>query len=150
MAVTLRQSPGVPPLPADVPAIRICRDRPRPVRHTSTRAGRWRRRRGTRTLVLGLLELSAGILTGIAAVIAAVGTLAALFALFPENLVFKIDSIVDARCRVTEDYESTTGGDKHVWQDSTAVRLRLGGRVYDLTANGAGNRIRIAFVGVVP
>ena len=72
------------------------------------------------------------------------------FALFPENLVFKIDSIVDARCRVTEDYESTTGGDKHVWQDSTAVRLRLGGRVYDLTANGAGNRIRIAFVGVVP
>ena len=72
------------------------------------------------------------------------------FALFPQNLVFKIESIVDARCRVIEDYESTTGGDKHVWQDSTAVRLRLGGRVYDLTANGAGNRIRIAFVGVVP
>jgi hypothetical protein len=49
-----------------------------------------------------------------------------------------------------EDYEGITGGDKHVWQDSAAVRLRLGGRFYDLTANGAGNRIRIAFVGVVP
>jgi hypothetical protein len=72
------------------------------------------------------------------------------FALFPENLVFKIESIVDARCRVIEEYESRTAGDKHVWQDSTAVRLRLDGRFYDLTANGAGNRIRIAFVGVVP
>src|SRR5215210_9352134 len=28
------------------------------------------------------------------------------FELFPENLVFKIESIVDARCRVIEDYES--------------------------------------------
>ena len=72
------------------------------------------------------------------------------FELFPENLVFKIESIVDARCRVIEDYESRTGGVKHVWQDSTAVRLRLDGRFFDLAANGAGNRIRIAFVGVVP
>jgi len=63
-----------------------------------------------------------GILTGIAAVIAAVGA----------------------------DSESTTGGDKHVWQDSAAARIRLDGRSYDLTANGAGNRIRIAFVDAVP
>jgi hypothetical protein len=52
--------------------------------------------------------------------------------------------------RPIETYESMTGGDKHVWHDSTAVRLRLAGRFYDLTANGAGNPIRIAFVGVVP
>lgn len=72
------------------------------------------------------------------------------FAFFPENRLFKIESIVDARCRAIEDYESRTGGDKHVWEDSSAVRLRLDGRFYDLTANGAGSVIRIAFVPVVP
>lgn len=72
------------------------------------------------------------------------------FAFFPENLLSKIESIVDARCRAIEDYESRTGGDKHVWEDSSAVRLRLDGRFYDLTANGAGSVIRIAFVPVVP
>jgi hypothetical protein len=72
------------------------------------------------------------------------------FASFPENFLFKIESIVDARCRAIEDYESRTGADKHAWQDSSAVRLRLDGRYYDLTANGAGSGIRIAFVPVVP
>jgi hypothetical protein len=72
------------------------------------------------------------------------------FAFFPENRLFKIESIVDARCRAIEDYESRTGGDKHVWEDSSAVRIRLDGRFYDLTANGAGSVIRIAFVPVVP
>jgi len=72
------------------------------------------------------------------------------FAFFPENRIFKIESIVDAGCRAIEDYESRTGGDKHVWQDSSAVRLHLNGRFYDLTANGAGSLIRIAFVPVVP
>jgi hypothetical protein len=47
-------------------------------------------------------------------------------------------------------YESRTGADKHAWEDSSAVRLRLDGQYYDLTANGAGNVIRIAFVPVVP
>jgi hypothetical protein len=72
------------------------------------------------------------------------------FALFPENRIFKIESIVDVRCRVIEDYQSTTEGDKHVWQDSATVKLRLAGRVYNLTANGAGNGIRIQFVDGVP
>jgi hypothetical protein len=72
------------------------------------------------------------------------------FAFFPDNFLYKIESIVDARCRVIEDYENRTGGDKHAWEDSSTVRLRLDGRYYDLTANGAGSVIRIAFVPVVP
>ena len=72
------------------------------------------------------------------------------FALIPENLVFRIESIVDERCRMTEDYDSATGGDKHVWQDSTPLRLRLADQHYGLTANGAGLGIRLAFVEVAP
>jgi hypothetical protein len=72
------------------------------------------------------------------------------FALFPANALFKIESIVDARCRRIEDYENLEGGDKNAWQDSSTVRLRLGGRLYDLNANGRGSVIRISFLSVVP
>jgi hypothetical protein len=67
------------------------------------------------------------------------------FSFFPENTLFKIESIVDAHCRPVEDYLSQSGGDKHVWEDSDAVSIRLGDHLYDLTANGGGTIVRVAF-----
>ena len=72
------------------------------------------------------------------------------FAFFPENRLFKVESIVDARCRLTEDYENPVGGDKNVLQDSDTLRLRLAGGSYDLTTIAYGGAIRIRFVSVVP
>lgn len=72
------------------------------------------------------------------------------FAFFPENTFFKIESVVDARCRSVEDYENRLGGDKRVWQDSSTVRVRLGGRFYDVTANGAGSIVRLGFSSIAP
>lgn len=72
------------------------------------------------------------------------------FAPVPENFLFKIESIVDARCKPTESYENLDGGDKHAWPDSSTVRLRLGRRFYDLSASGRGSVIRISFLSVVP
>ena len=70
------------------------------------------------------------------------------FAFFRENLLFRIESIVDARCRAIEDYQTRGGGD--VWPDSSPVRLRLDGRFYDLTADGGGSVIGVQFVPVLP
>lgn len=67
------------------------------------------------------------------------------FAYFPANVLFKIESIVDAHCRPVEDYLSGSGGDKHVWQDSTRVNIRLGDHFYDLVPNGGGSIVRVAF-----
>jgi hypothetical protein len=72
------------------------------------------------------------------------------FALVPENFLFKIESVVDARCKPTESYENLEGGDKRAWPDSSTVRLRLGRRFYDLSASGRGSVIRISFLSVVP
>ena len=72
------------------------------------------------------------------------------FAFFPENFFFKIESFVDGRCRAVEDYENPLGGDKHSWRDSSVVRVRLGGGVYDVTANSGGSIVRVSFVGVAP
>jgi hypothetical protein len=72
------------------------------------------------------------------------------FAHFPENALFKIESIVDERCKPIEDYENLEGGDKHAWQDSSTVRLTLDGRFYDLNASGRGSVIRVSFLSVVP
>ncbi len=72
------------------------------------------------------------------------------FAFFPENTFFKIESIVDARCRSVEEYENRLGGDKHAWQDSSTVRVRLGGHFYDVTSNGGGSIVRVGFSSVAP
>ena len=72
------------------------------------------------------------------------------FAFFPENTFFKIQSFVDDRCRPVEEYENPLGGDKHAWGDSSVVRVRLDGRYFDVTANGAGSIVRVSFVGVAP
>lgn len=72
------------------------------------------------------------------------------FAFFPENRLFKIESIVDARCRLIEDYENPVRGDKNVLQDSDTVRLQLAGGSYELTTSAWGSAIRIRFVSVVP
>ena len=72
------------------------------------------------------------------------------FAFFPENRLFKIASIVDARCRRVEDYDNPVRSDKNVLQDSDTVRLRLAGGFYDLTTALWGSAIRIRFVSVVP
>lgn len=70
------------------------------------------------------------------------------FAFFPANTFFKIESVVDGSCRPVEDYENELGGDKHSWRDSSAVTVSLNGRFYGVTANGAGNIVRVSFVGV--
>ena len=72
------------------------------------------------------------------------------FALFPENRVFKIESIVDARCKPTEDYDNPAGGDKRNVKDSGTLRLRLAGGSYDLTTIMWASAIRIRFVAVTP
>lgn len=72
------------------------------------------------------------------------------FVFFPENAFYKIVSVVDGQCRPIEDYENRTGGDKHAWPDSSTIRIRLGGRLYDLTANGAGSIVRVGIVSVAP
>jgi hypothetical protein len=72
------------------------------------------------------------------------------FAFFSENRVFKIESLVDARCRPIEDYENPARGDKKVLQDSDTVRLRLAGGSYDLTPIAWGSAVRVRFVSVVP
>lgn len=73
------------------------------------------------------------------------------FAFFPTNEIFKIESVVDERCRPIEEYSNTTnrGGDPHVLQNADAVRFGLGGAFYDLTLNGTAT-IRLVFVSVVP
>ncbi len=72
------------------------------------------------------------------------------FQFFRDNALFKIESIVNARCAPTEEYENIIGGDKHAIEDNGTVRIRLGGGFYDMTVNGGGNLIRIAFLSAVP
>jgi hypothetical protein len=72
------------------------------------------------------------------------------FAFFPENSFFKIESVVDASCNAVEDYENPLGGDKHNWQDSQVVRIRLGDRFYDATAAGGGSIVRFSLTNVAP
>lgn len=72
------------------------------------------------------------------------------FAFFPQNRIFKIESIVDARCRPVDDYENLAGADKRALNDSGTVRLSLAGGFYDLTTIAWGSAIRVQFVSVVP
>jgi hypothetical protein len=69
---------------------------------------------------------------------------------FPDNAIFRIESIVDAQCAPIEDYENVSrGGDKNVLQNSDTVRIGLGGEYYDLRTIG-GTTIRVFFDRYVP
>ena len=72
------------------------------------------------------------------------------FAFFPANRLFKIESVVDARCRQVQDHENLAGGDRNTLQDSGTVRLRLAGGFYDFTTIAWGSAVRVNFVAVVP
>jgi len=72
------------------------------------------------------------------------------FAYFPDNRLFKIESVVDAQCSPVDDYENVAGGDKQALNDSGTVRLPLGGGFYDFTTIAWGSTIRVQFVPVAP
>jgi hypothetical protein len=68
----------------------------------------------------------------------------------PTSEVFKIESVVDERCKTTEEYSNATqGGDKHVLQNYDTLRLALGGAYYDLRLGG-DTTIWLTFRSVVP
>ena len=71
-------------------------------------------------------------------------------AFFPATALFKIESIVDERCKQIGDYSNVPrGGNKDVLQNSGTVRLRLGGNFYDLNIVGS-TTIRINFEAYAP
>lgn len=62
------------------------------------------------------------------------------------NRLFKIQSVVDARCKVIEDYANTARGeDKQTLQNYQHLRLRLGGASYDVNFIGYTDFIQISF-----
>lgn len=105
-----------------------------------------------------------GVLTGVAAVVGAIATLAALFIddagtgsgvrddspASETKAVFKSESVVDELCETIEESSNTTqGGDKHVLQNYDTLRLALGGAYYDLRLGG-DTTIWLTFRSVVP
>jgi hypothetical protein len=69
---------------------------------------------------------------------------------FPDNALFKIESIVDERCAQIDDYENISrGGDPNVLQNWDTVRMQLGGKFYDLRI-GESTTIRLNFVAYAP
>ena len=55
------------------------------------------------------------------------------FTLVPSNSLFKIETVVDAACRATEDYANVSrGGDKHTLQNWDSLKMHLGNRSYEL------------------
>jgi hypothetical protein len=56
------------------------------------------------------------------------------FAYVPTSQVFRIDSVVDARCRPTERFsnEAHPAFDSHVLENDGTVRIQLGSSSYDL------------------
>jgi len=72
------------------------------------------------------------------------------FDFLPTNLIFKVESVVDARCKLIEDYSNITrGGDKNLLQNYDSLRLRLDGAAYDMNVDGAAT-IRLNFMSVAP
>jgi hypothetical protein len=69
---------------------------------------------------------------------------------FPANTLFKVESIVDAKCARIDDYENISrGGDPNVLQNWDTMRMQLGGQYYDLRV-GESTTIRLNFVRYVP
>ena len=65
-------------------------------------------------------------------------------------MLFKIDSIVDARCRRIEDYANVTRGcDRNLLHNWDTVRFPLAGSPYDLRI-GASSTIRLGLQRYVP
>jgi len=72
------------------------------------------------------------------------------FAYFPANEIFKIESVVDERCKTVEEYSNIArGGDKHVLQNYDTLRVRLGSALYEMRLGGGGT-IELDFENVVP
>lgn len=65
---------------------------------------------------------------------------------FPDNGLFRIESVVDAACRPVEDYGNVNqpGTDKHALPNFNDLGVRFGGRSYLLKAGG-GVTIRLSF-----
>jgi hypothetical protein len=65
---------------------------------------------------------------------------------FPDNGLFRIESVVDAVCRPVEDFGNLNqpGTDKHALPNFNELGLRLGSRSYVLHAGG-GATIRLSF-----
>lgn len=71
-------------------------------------------------------------------------------AFYPDNALFKIESVVDARCRPIDEYANVTrGGDKQVLQNWDTVRMELGAGFYDLRI-GASTTVRLSFQAYAP
>ncbi len=69
---------------------------------------------------------------------------------FPANTLFKIESIVDARCARVEGHANVSrGGDPNVLQNWDTVRFQLDGDSYDLRI-GASTTIRLNFEAYAP
>jgi hypothetical protein len=73
------------------------------------------------------------------------------FEFFPRSGdVFKIETVVDARCRETQDFLNTSRpSDPRTLQNFDTLRLQLGGSFYELRFGG-GSTIRLNFVRVTP
>jgi hypothetical protein len=68
------------------------------------------------------------------------------------NKLFKIDSVIDEKCRQVEAFENITrGGDKHALKDADTVQMYLSGKQYNLRVSFyAGSAIRIDFHQSIP
>jgi hypothetical protein len=79
----------------------------------------------------------------------AVGALKVRF--YPNNAIFKIESVVDSTCQPIEAYANATrGGDKHILQNWDDLRVRMGSATYTLSVDYGGGRIDADFVRVNP
>jgi len=64
--------------------------------------------------------------------------------------VFKIETVVDAQCRETEEFSNVSRtSDKRTLQNYDTLRIQLGGRFYELRFGG-GAEIRLNFIRVNP
>jgi hypothetical protein len=73
------------------------------------------------------------------------------FQFFPRSGdVFKIESVVDARCRETQSFvNASRASDPRTLQNFDTLRIQLGGSFYELRLGG-GSTIRLNFVRVNP
>jgi hypothetical protein len=70
---------------------------------------------------------------------------------YPNNALFKIESVVDSSCRPIEDYANATrGGDKHILQNWDDLQVRLGSSTYTVSVDYGSGRIDADFVRVTP
>lgn len=73
------------------------------------------------------------------------------FQFFPgSGEVFKIETVVDSRCRETEEFSNVSrASDTRTLQNFDTMRVQLGGRFYEVRFGG-GATIRLNFIRVNP